>query len=269
MLERDLAVDGSRRSVHGPAWSADGEHLAWWRVNADDTADIVVGDARGRHARVFASCPGCGLDSPFLSSDGEQLGYVRWDDITGTLVIASFPGGKVLASVPFSDADLPIAPQFSPDGAKVAFVRETWEGEPGVGDLTATRIVVLDLDSGEETDVGPRDAWAMHPDWSPDGRQIVFMAGNPDPLTHEGPAENLFVADVDGSRVTQLTHQQQGQPWLGFPDWSDGCLLATMIEPGQFWYTATVADDGSPEALVEDGHPAYGVGPRLKSGDSC
>ena len=95
------------------------------------------------------------------------------------------------------------------------------------------------------------------------------MAGNPEPLEHQGRPENLFVVGADGLGLRQFTHQRRDEEWVGFPDWSAGCTLATLIEPDQFWFTGIVSADGEVVALIEEDHPAYGVGPRLAPGGTC
>ena len=108
-------------------------------------------------------------------------------------------------------------PALSPDRTKVAF-----HGGDAL-DMFSWEIFVLDLVTGEETQLTNNRVIDGHPDWSPDGSRLVFgtfsdAGGNP------AGAADIVVVSLDGSSFTRLTDT----PWEdNDPEWSpDGTKIA-------------------------------------------
>ena len=105
--------------------------------------------------------------------------------------------------------------QLSPDGQQVAFDSDR-DGERGVylakPDGTAVRRV-----SGE--------GYAAMPRWSPDGRRLSLLRGEPDrPMVW-----NLWLLDVASGELTRITDHKYGQVWGG--SWfADGSRIAYSHE---------------------------------------
>ena len=72
---------------------------------------------------------------------------------------------RVVSSGPHAD----LAPKWSPDGRKLAFLSD--RDEPGVSQLC-----LLDLASQQETHVAVAGLWVEYAHWSPDGRSILIGA---------------------------------------------------------------------------------------------
>lgn len=139
------------------------------------------------------------------------------------------------------------APAWSPDGSRIAFVRQ---GEIHLMDADGTNVVRLRA--------------GMQPAWSPDGTRIVFVIGgvlavmrsdgtSPVTLSREadtGPSspawspdgtriafvrvgdfdivpDQIYVMKSDGSDARRLTSREGGQYAESFPSWSpDGSAIA-------------------------------------------
>lgn len=86
---------------------------------------------------------------------------------------------------------------FSPDGKRLAFVRNKAEGEPA--------IVISSIDGGEETAIGvppTKLGFAVHsPAWSPDGLVIAVAA----PVNENGTTYDVFTVNVSDGSVKQIT----------------------------------------------------------------
>lgn len=107
--------------------------------------------------------------------------------------------GSGLARVTETDDRHEFAASLSPDGSRLAFHT--------IGVDRIVRLVVRDLQTGEETDLGvpesglpnrstPLNSYATS--WSPDGSRLAFT------ILHEGDFE-IFTVAPDGSDLKQLT----------------------------------------------------------------
>ncbi|MEV6746838.1 S9 family peptidase [Streptomyces sp. NPDC051080] len=178
---------------------------------------------------------------PALSPDGERVAYtLATQDAGNDRVIRSIwevrAGGGPARRLTHGPADT--APRWSPDGARLAFLR-------------AGRLHLLSADGGEAVPIATPDrcpAGAGVPVWSPDGTRIAFAA----PETRRADSApvvidalgwkadgagligsvrtQLFVVDVESGEVVQLTRDDRH---VGSPSWSpDGTRLAYPANTG-------------------------------------
>jgi len=93
----------------------------------------------------------------------------------------------------------------SPDGGRIAFMRGHFS------DFHSFEIWVMDADGSNQTQLTHNDKADGHPDWSPDGRQIVFVSWR------DNDDQEIYIMDADGSNQRRLTHI----PGIdNDPDWS-------------------------------------------------
>jgi dipeptidyl aminopeptidase/acylaminoacyl peptidase/CubicO group peptidase (beta-lactamase class C family) len=191
------------------------------RLRIDDLAELAV------------------PSQPALTADGSRIAYVlRTSDAAGDrnvdqLWLVDATGGtpRRLTSGP---ADT--APAWSPDGRRLAFLRD--------GQLT-----VVDAGGGEPEQLTELPLGAGIARWSPDGRRLAFSApvdptgGGKGPLVSDnldyqadgagfhGPIrQQLHVVDVSSGKVRQVT---DGPESAGVPAWSpDGTTLAFTGKAG-------------------------------------
>jgi hypothetical protein len=220
-------------------WSPDGAQLAYvdLAVGGSKSADgyphfaIMVADADGSNARELSR----GVNDrwpPWLtwSPDGTQIAFSSLppDDPSDNCI----PGGDFMCPTDIyvmnvdgsgihritNDPMAEFQPIWSPDGTRIAFVRQT--------DATssATGVFVMDADGSNRMEVAVTDEGSnFSPSWSPDGSQLVFSS-----IRNEDWQIDVVNADGSGEHPI-LAHRGA----VGGSVWSpDGRLIAFVGEGG-------------------------------------
>jgi Tol biopolymer transport system component len=149
-----------------PAISRDGRMLCYVVQTAEGRSDIYLGRIAGG-ARVQLTNDEAVEQSPRFSPDGEFIAFsrrVRAGERFDVRIVPSL-GGEVITAIPNASF-----PAWSPDGRRLAWVRQTPDGhdELVVGAADGTSAVV----------VLPADGLYFKlrdPAWSPDGRQVAVV----------------------------------------------------------------------------------------------
>ncbi|MBO0683566.1 MAG: S9 family peptidase [Candidatus Dormibacteraeota bacterium] len=204
------------------------------RLGLEGEVEDLVPDPGGslREADFTVSPDGRSVVTTWRRPAGR--GFVETD-----LVLVDSGGSRTLAT----GADF-AEPEFSPDGRRVAAVREQ-RGDPGTArDLT---LWMVDLESGEGRDLTPGlDLWPHSPVWAPDGRSLYF---NADERGHCP----IFRVDLESGEVKRLTTEGAFSSICPSPE--GGMLFAlrsTMSSPAE---VVRVDPDGSTTALPTPGLP--------------
>jgi Tol biopolymer transport system component len=151
-----------------------------------------------------------------------------------------------------NNASWDFAPDWSPDGTKLAFARELPSGNYGWG---PPDVWVMNADGSGQANLTNNPALDSHPAWSPDGSLIAFN-------TQRGGVLDLYLMDPQGANQRPLSPT----PLRGWtPAWSpDGTQLAYAKENEPPWYytdIAVVSADGSNDRRITHDPPGFDSSP--------
>ena len=193
--------------VERPRFSPDGSRIAFSLAMDDDSWQVATIAADGSDLRILTSTTGY-AQTPDWSPDGSWLIYATspvkcsrdpfCDSLNETLWRMDADGSdqRLIGSAPSSAWDW--EPRLSPDGREVVFVRNTPE------DNYRWTIMIRNLETGEERVAKVDTREFEHPDWSPDGRFIVYNVTPPGPIERvpaddpTATAERLGGDDIHG-----------------------------------------------------------------------
>ncbi|HKE13584.1 MAG TPA: DPP IV N-terminal domain-containing protein [Kofleriaceae bacterium] len=184
----------------------------------DPHADAGAGDA---DAETGGGARDAGGDGDADTSCVTRLVFVSLRDTNAQIYLSDADGQNQTNLSQSTSTDR--APRWSPDGARIAFVRDS-----GVWTMNADGSDPLQLTDGPNDD---------DPQWSPDGDRVAFVR-------NDGGTINLWVVDASGGAPAQLTTAGA----LRY-SWSpDGSKLAFGTERDGNREIYTMRSDGSDEA---------------------
>ena len=155
-------------------------------------------------------------------------------------------GNKNLTNTGGSIVD--IAPDFSPDGTKIAYSSEGVQTSNPEGDWEIYSLNALD-GTGQKnlTNTGP---WVSEffPDYSPDGTKIAYTGEGMQTSNPEGESE-VFTMNADGNKRKNLTNNGLDANGFAVNDWSH---LAEFSADGQkILYASYGVQTSNPESDFE------------------
>lgn len=220
----------------GPAVTPDGR-VAFVKRHGDLDAVYVV-EVGGGSGPVLLADLGDSSSYPAFAAAGDRLAFTRMAEEGSYVHVIEGDGADSRRVGPPGAYE----PALSPDGRRIAFVRDVPAGGQGHYELA-----VMNIDGSEEkrlTEGGDNDN--HHPAFAPDGRSIAFDR------SHDGAPPGVFVVDADGSdeRQVVLTGTQ--------PAFSpDGHRIA-FVRDGDIW---VIDVDGSDEKRLTVGADREGGTP--------
>jgi Tol biopolymer transport system component len=226
-----------------PAWSPDGERIAFARRSTPSTCtgslDLYVMDDDGSNRGGPLSSVTALNTAPSWSPDGERIAFQAIpsfgecppDQEIYTVTASGTGQARVTDNLDYDD----VAPDWSPDGGRFAFGRDPiFVFDPDFcewGD-GSNEVWTMSTDGSDQTRLAPEVNAYGYPtfSWSPDGRKVAFDAFPP---VNAAKGE-IYVMDADGSNVVNLTND----PAVDImPAWSpDGRKIA---------FTSSRAADGN------------------------
>jgi TolB protein len=230
-----------------PDFSPDGRMIAFERRTLDGSPDSVftMRADGSRAARVPLSCEGecLGEGEPTWRPDGD-LTFVRAfgpivDDNAAELdiTLARVDGANetVLRRFGSEDGNEPHSNEWSPNGRLIAVTLLNTTAQPKGG----SAIYLLDASGNDVRRITPFRLNAGNPDWSPDGKRIVFNS------SYEGQGRvELYTVRPDGSGLRRVRREKKSFSFE--PVWSpDGRRIAFVhggAKPPHIW---TMRPDGT------------------------
>ena len=177
------------------------------------------------------------------SPDGRQISFISYDrDIGSGIGIANADGSNLRF---LDDTGQYGGFGWSPDSLRLVYCDLSLEGL-FAGHSTGDTLHLIDVDGTNKKVIGDLDVNEAYPDWSPDGKLIVFTAGQEATSKSE-----LFVVTNTGKERRQLTHLDG---FVRNPRWSpDGRKIAFTygeIPHRQRIYVMD-ADGGNPAPVAD------------------
>ena len=210
----------SHESIISPAWSPDGQHLAYVSFEARKPIVYVHTLATGQR-RILANFKGSN-SAPAWSPDGKQLAVVLTKDALSQIYLINADGSGVRRLM--TSAGIDTEPAWSSDGRSLYFTSDR-SGDPQIYRLDVARGNVERITFEGNYNVTPRP--------SPDGKKLAFVTRN------EG-GFRIAVLDLSSRQTAVLTDSSRDESPSFAPN-SNMILYATVIG-GRGMLSAVSAD---------------------------
>jgi TolB protein len=187
---------------YSPAWSSDGQNLAFSSSRTGNT-EIYTVSASGGSSRRLTENRAPDVSPTWNPKTNASIAWVSGRTGLPQIYTMASDGTNVSR---MTDQGYAVSPSWSPNGQYLAFawVRHYGPGAPGASD-----IYVMDIASKQWAQLTHDGGRNDFPSWSPDGRHIVFQSNR------TGKTQ-IWSMLADGSETRQLTTSGDNSQ----PDWS-------------------------------------------------
>ena len=207
---------GAWSSVESPAWSPDGETIAFaakpWNGGPLPDLELYMINVDGSGLTRLTYRDGDDLN-PTWSPDGSKLAFES--HLPGKRKYYHTPDIYVMVDfnpdqLPLTDiANSDLVPVWSPDGTRIAYISDRDGDDFDIYISNAAGSVIKQLTANDSRD--------SRPAWSPDGTRIAYVSD------YDGD-EDLYTINADGTGIERLTNNDHPD---SRPTWSpDGNQIA-------------------------------------------
>ncbi|MCA1578683.1 MAG: DPP IV N-terminal domain-containing protein [Acidobacteria bacterium] len=195
-----------------PVWSPDGRRIAF-ASNGDGKNEIYVMDVDGANVKRLTNNLADDVNASW-SPDGGRILFDSERDGNKEVYVMDAAGGNQLRLTRNNAVDTTAA--WSPDGSLIAFASNRATG-PAYNPYNLD-IYVMNADGSNVRRIVDDPEYDVGPQWSPDGRKIVFMTGR-------NRNFDVYEMNADGTGQRNLTADHDKSD--GAPVWSiDGHNIA-------------------------------------------
>ncbi len=202
-LNRLVAFPAWGDTTLSPAWSSDGNHLAFSSARSGDP-EIYVSDPSGQGARRLTAFRGPDVSPVWNPKTNGQIAWVSGRTKLPQIYIMDADGANITR---MTDGGYATSPSWSPNGQFLTFA---WNRSYGPGAPGGEDVYIMDIASKRWTQLTHDSGANDFPSWSPDSRHIVFQR-------QQGGHTEIWMMLADGTDQQQLTH---GDGSNTQPDWS-------------------------------------------------
>ena len=154
-----------------PAWSPDGQRVAFVRCGVGGECGVFAVDADGGPEQALVSAEDLAIDGLVWSPDGARLAFSGRRGRQGAfslhiLPLDGSPPQRLTSPATTYPGDLD--PAFSPDGSRLAFVRTELDGRQDVA--------VVTVNGGRVRRLAREQKGVTGLDWTVDGKEVVYAA---------------------------------------------------------------------------------------------
>jgi WD40-like Beta Propeller Repeat len=222
------------------AWSPDGRFLAGGQSNERENWVAVI-DTQNPAADPVEALNVRGTRNYYLegwSSRNDWLTITRGTETGIKVVVVEWPSGEVIRLHEFMGCQENSS--WSPVASEIAYKgnpNEDWELFVETPGMNEARNITQSAGIHED-----------QPDWSPDGRYIVYVTITP-PGDRQRYRQELRVIEVETGEVLQLTNTPD--EYEALPKWSpDGTRIAYLSSQGEELYLYTIEPTGENSTQV-------------------
>lgn len=184
------------------AWDASSKRFVFPGVSKGQPVLTIVNVANGDREREIRIKELDEIFNPTWSADGQRIAFSGLVGGLNDLFVYDLSSDtlKRLTNDAFAELD----PAWSPDGLRIAFATDRFTTDLEKLAPGRLRIAILDVASGDVREVaGFRDAKNMGPQWTSDGRGLIF-------LSDRQGVTNIYRVSLAGGEPTQLTNLLTG-----------------------------------------------------------
>ena len=184
-----------------PVWLPDGEHLAYTVTKANRDLEIQVMNLATGEVTVLV----VGW-SPSWSPDGSRMAFTGGQ--MPQIVIANHDGGnaRTVFELDVNNMTFDMGPLWSPDGTQILFTGIVMDPEnPEMNH----EVFLTDVAGKERLRLTDQPGADQANDWSPDGREIVFLS------ERDGNLE-LYVLTIADGAIRRLTNHPGNDNWASW-----------------------------------------------------